>query len=358
MKILFLLVTILLLAACRPEAPDSTADLPDAPVAEWPKSPLPTEAVLAHDPVMAEENGKYYLFTTGPGITVWVSEDMETWMRRPAVFDPFPAWVPVTIPNFAGHMWAPDIYHHNGLYYLYYSVSAFGKNTSAIGVATNPTLDSENPAYAWIDHGKVIQSFPGITNWNAIDAQVIDDENGVPYFCFGSFWSGLKIGEMMPDRLSLKDYWADLPTIASRIENPDAPPPPEGYPATSGPGMIEAPFIFRKGAYFYLFASIDKCCRGLESTYKMIVGRSPSVTGPYLDRDGRSLVDGGGTLILEGDERWAGVGHNSVYTFHDKDYLVFHGYDTSTPRGLPRLRIERLEWDADGWPVIGLPGAH
>jgi arabinan endo-1,5-alpha-L-arabinosidase len=356
MKPFLPLCLALFLAACAPQAQEnetpSANAAPDAPVAAWPEHPIPTKAVLAHDPVMAEEDGRYYVFTTGPGITVWVSEDLRTWMRRPAVFDPHPAWVPVAIPDFQGHMWAPDIHHHNGLYYLYYSVSAFGRNTSAIGVATNTTLDSDHPAYAWVDHGKILQSFPGLTNWNAIDANVVEDANGVPFLSFGSFWSGLKIGELMPDRLGLKDCWQDLRTIASRVEHPDAPPPPGGYSPRAGPGMIEAPFIFRRDGFFYLFASIDHCCRGLESDYKMIVGRATNVLGPYLDREGIPLLEGGGTLLLAGDEQWPGVGHNAVYTFGGRDYIVFHGYDASTPRGLPRLRIERLVWDTDGWPVV------
>ncbi len=327
-------------------------EAPDAPVAAWPSEPIPTRKVLAHDPVMARDGDKYYVFTTGPGITVWVSGDMKTWLRRPALFDPYPAWVPVAIPNFAGHMWAPDISYHDGRYYLFYSVSAFGKNTSAIGLATNTTLDSENPDYQWIDHGAIIQSYPGLTNWNAIDAALAEDVDGTPYLAFGSFWSGLKIVEMTPDRLHLAGCWNDLQTIASRIPHPDAPQPAGGYSASAGPGEIEAPFLFRHDGKFYLFASIDKCCRGAESNYKVIVGRSDNIKGPYLDREGVPLLEGGGTVIITGDEDWYAAGHNAVYTFDGTDYIVYHGYDASTERGLPRLRINELAWDQDGWPVV------
>ena len=327
-------------------------DAPDAPLPGWPEQPLPTTKVLAHDPVMIREGGTWYVFTTGPGITVWASDDMQTWMRRPAVFDPHPGWVPVAIPEFAGHLWAPDISFHKGRYYLYYSASAFGKNTSAIGLATNKTLDADDPRYKWIDHGKIIQSYPGIHNWNAIDAQLAEDVNGVPYLVFGSFWSGLKLIRLMPDRLSLAECVEEMTTIASRIDSPEAPPPQEGYSPDAGSGSIEAPFIFHRNGYYYLFASIDRCCRGAESTYKMIVGRSLEITGPYVDREGVPLLHGGGTIILTGDEDWYAVGHNAVYTFDETDYIVFHGYDAATERGLPRLRIHELVWDTDGWPVI------
>lgn len=350
MKPLPIILIVLLIAGCATRAQEP--DVPDAPVPEWPDKPIPTTSVLAHDPVMAREDGTYYVFTTGPGITVWASDDMETWMRRPAVFDPYPAWVPVAIPEFAGHMWAPDIHYHEGRYYLYYSVSAFGKNTSCIGVATNTTLNSNDPDYRWIDHGKIIQSYPGRDNWNAIDAQVLADQEGTAWMTFGSFWSGLKLIQLMPDRLNLAECREDMITIASRIDNHDAPPPPEGYSGRAGPGAIEAPFIFIKDGYYYLFASIDRCCRGAESTYKMIVGRSLRIEGPYVDRDGVPLLHGGGTIILTGDEDWYAVGHNSVYTFDGKDYVVFHGYDASTDEGLPRLRIHELAWDDEGWPVV------
>jgi len=341
---------MLLLAGCPMLAEEEA--VPDQPVADWPEEPIPTETVLAHDPVMIREGDTYYLFITGPGITVWASEDgMETWMRRPAVFDPYPAWVPEAIDNFAGHMWAPDIAYVNGRYHLYYSVSAFGKNTSAIGLATNVTLDPESPDYKWVDHGKLIQSYPGVTDYNAIDAQYIEDDDGTPYLAFGSFWSGLKILQMTPDGMNLAECWQDPWPLASRSYEGRS-ELGDGQPAVPGEGGVEAPFIFKKGEYFYLFASFDLCCRGPKSTYKVVVGRAPHLLGPYHDKDGVSMLEGGGTVILKGDEDWYAVGHNSVYEFDGTDYIIFHGYEAVDERGLPRLRIEKFEWDKEGWPFV------
>lgn len=118
-----------------------------------------------------------------------------------------------------------------------------------------------------------------------------------------------------------------------------------------GDGAIEGPFIFCKAGFYYLFTSFDYCCRGPQSTYKMMVGRAASVTGPYLDRAGTPLAQGGGTLVLAGDRSWYGVGHNAVCTFDGTDYLVFHGYDAAD-KGHSKLRIEKLRWDADGWPQV------
>jgi arabinan endo-1,5-alpha-L-arabinosidase len=162
----------------------------------------------------------------------------------------------------------------------------------------------------------------------------------------------LKLVKLAPDRLQVAEGLDHLPTLASRRAE-DFPPTTAGsYPTNAGENAIEAPFIFRHEGYYYLFASIDYCCRGAQSTYKMIVGRSGAVAGPYLDRMGKDLAHGGGTLLLAGDERWHGVGHNAVCSFDGTDYLVFHGYDATDPAGKSKLRIERLEWDAEGWPVV------
>src|SRR5690606_16451074 len=260
----------------------------------------------------------------------------KSWKREPPVFAEPPEWTKQAVPTFRGHFWAPDISCHDGTYFLYYSISAFGKNTSCIGLATNVTLDPQDPDFRWVDRGKVIQSYPGVTYWNAIDPNVVEDDNGGAYLTFGSFWGGLKIARLTEDRTKIVGDTLELPTIASRgtKENP-----------------IEAPFIFKKNGYYYLFASIDYCCKGVESTYKMIVGRSRQVTGPYVDDEGKDLAEGGGMLLLQGDERWHGVGHNAAYTFDGVDYLIFHGYD-GNDNGMSKLRIEKLDWDDGEWPIL------
>ncbi len=310
--------------------------------------------VPVHDPVMIRQGDTYYLFATGRGIAVWSSRDRVHWQREQPVFTTPPAWAVAAVPTFAGSIWAPDISEHGGKYFLYYSVSAFGKNTSCIGVATNTTLDPHDSKFKWEDHGKLIQSIPGVTNWNAIDPNLITADDGTPYLAFGSFWSGLKIIQLTPDRLGLAESLDTLPTIASRQRDPDAPNPaaPPGNPIDAGGNAIEAPFIFNHGGYFYLFASIDYCCRGAKSDYKMIVGRAQSCTGPYVDRVGEPLARRGGSILLAGDAKWYGVGHNAVCTFDGVDYLVFHGYDASDERGRSKLRIEKLSWDEAGWPVV------
>ncbi len=297
-----------------------------------------------HDPVIARDGDLYYLFSTGPGITVYSSPDRVNWTHRGRVFPGEPAWAKDVAPAFNGHIWAPDIVQHAGRFYLYYSVSSFGKNTSAIGVTVNRTLDPASPQYRWEDKGIVLQSVPNRDLWNAIDPHVIIERDGTPWMSFGSFWGGLKLVKLDATltRLAKPEVWFSIAKRERSVLTDDA---------QAGNAEIEAPFIFERGGYFYLFVSWDKCCQGAESTYKMMVGRSDRLTGPYFDRTGKSLAEGGGTLLLAGNSSFAGVGHNSVYTFDGRDWLVFHAYETAD-RGLQKLKVLELTWDTAGWPVV------
>lgn len=307
--------------------------------------------ISVHDPVMIKQDSLYYIFCTGQGIAMWSSADRTHWKSEKPVFENAPQWAVDGIPAFKNHIWAPDISYYKGLYYLFYSVSAFGKNTSAIGLATNTTLHTDDPSYKWVDHGKIIQSIPGKTNWNAIDPNLITDEDGTPYLVFGSFWDGLKLVKLNKDRLSIAEDINHIPTIATRRKHQsESLPAVDGNPADAGGNAIEAPFIFRHNGYFYLFASIDYCCKGPKSTYKMIIGRSRRLNGPYLDRSGLAMNKGGGSVLLAGDSNWYGVGHNGVTAFDGVDYIIFHGYDAAD-RGISKLRIERLNWE-NGWPIV------
>lgn len=303
--------------------------------------------ISIHDPVLTRQNGTYYLFGTGNGITVWSSKDRQTWTPEQPVFAAPPAWAVRDVPGFKGHIWAPDISFSNGQYSLFYSISTFGKNRSAIGLATNKTLDPHSPDFKWVDHGAVLASVPGRDMWNAIDPNLVRDERGTPWLTFGSFWNGIKLVQLRPDLTGQAEpgRWR---TLARR---PRAAALTDSLP---GDGAIEGPFIFRHGEYYYLFVSFDYCCRGPQSTYKMMVGRARTLTGPYLDAAGTPLEQGGGTLVLAGDANWFGVGHNAVATFDKVDYLIFHGYD-GHDNGRPKLRIEPLAWSAAGWPTVA-PG--
>jgi arabinan endo-1,5-alpha-L-arabinosidase len=302
------------------------------------------EQISVHDPVMIKQDGTTYLFCTGMGISMWSSQDMVNWKKEKPVFDNAPAWAVEAVPGYSGHTWAPDISYHHGQYVLFYSVSAFGKNTSCIGVATNKTLHTTDPEYKWVDHGKVVQSVPGRDMWNAIDPNLMLDENGTPWLVFGSFWNGIKLVKLNHS-LTAPSNPQEWVTVASR--------PRDTFTdeKNAGEGSIEAPFLFKKNNYYYLFVSFDFCCRGIQSNYKVMVGRSEKITGPYVDGNGIKLTHGGGTPVLTGNKDWPGVGHNAVYNFGGQDYIIYHGYDAKD-NGKPKLLVRKLGWDQEGWPVV------
>jgi arabinan endo-1,5-alpha-L-arabinosidase len=307
---------------------------------------LHAQDIIVHDPVLIKQAETFYLFCTGRGISVFSSPDMKTWTKEEPVFDAPPKWAVDAIPEFKGHIWAPDISYVNGQYLLYYSVSAFGKNTSCIGLATNTTLNPKDSEFKWVDHGKVIQSIPGRDLWNAIDPNLIIDNDKKPWLVFGSFWSGMKLFRLSDDlkKPAEPQEWYSVSKRERDFKTEDRDP--------SG-GAVEAPFIFKKNGFYYLFVSFDYCCRGLKSNYKVVVGRATDVRGPYLDKDDNRLDQGGGSVVIEGNKDWAGVGHNSAYTFDGADYFICHAYDVKDD-GKPKLMVRKIKWDDNQWPIVSL----
>lgn len=295
-----------------------------------------------HDPCIVKEGGTYHLFCTSQmrenrGLIHWrTSPDLRAWTFKGAVMQKFPDWVTQAIPETRG-AWAPDISFVNNEFRLYYSASLFGKNQSVIGLMTTPTLDTSRADFGWKDQGLVVATHPGDI-FNAIDPNLIVDAKGRHWLALGSFWSGLKLVALDPATGKPSDARPKFLPVAER-EAPDA---------------IEGAFIIRKGDWYYLFASYDFCCRGVNSTYYTVVCRSKDVKGPYVDRDGRKMLKGGGFVVLDADmdpaKRFKGPGHCAVLQDTDADYIVYHAYDSQN-NGRPTLRIQKLVWTADGWPV-------
>ena len=312
-----------------------------------------------HDPVAACCGDTWYLFSTGFGISVLSSPDLRSWEPAGRVFETPPQWALDTVPGYHGHTWAPDILFHDGLYYLYYSCSSFGKNTSAIGVATNRTLDPDSPDYRWEDRGCVVRSVAGRDNWNAIDPNVFIDTDGTGWMSFGSFWSGIKLVRLDATltRVAEPQEWFPLcrrpeGTAEDTSETDEAiQADPRGKDFDPGNGAVEAPFIVRHGDWYYLFVSYDLCCRGAKSTYKVVVGRSDKVTGPYVDAAGTPLMQGGGTVVARGNDRYPGVGHCAVVSTPEGEKMLLHAYDRETGYNAVLL-VRPLVWDREGWTSI------
>lgn len=300
-------------------------------VARAQTSPL-TGEVFVHDPsTIARCGGEYWLFATGYGIASRHSKDRLHWEAGPRVFAQPPAWAARAVPGSRSYFWAPDVIQTGGRYLLYYSVSQWGKNTSAIGLATNPTLDPADAKFRWTDEGPVVESV-ATNDFNAIDPNVFADADGRLWLAFGSFWSGIKLIELHPK--TGKRLAPDSPMSSLAMHN-----------------SIEAAALHRRGGDYYLFVNWGACCRGTNSTYEIRVGRSRSVTGPYLDRAGVDLAKGGGTPFLETRGRFIGPGHAGLLKVEGAEWLSCHFYDGAN-RGRATLGILPLRWTDGGWPEV------
>lgn len=291
----------------------------------------------AHDPALIREGSDWYVFSTGDSavaggaVQLRHSTDGRNWKFAGTVFGAIPAWISQQIPG-VSNLWAPEIVKRGSTYYLYYAASTFGSNRSLIALATNTTLNPADPSYRWVDRGLVHRSVTS-DDYNAIDPGVITDASGTPWMAFGSFWSGIRMIRLQwPSGLAAPNQGSPL-RLADRKVPPNA---------------VEAPYVVSHGGWFYLFMSFDFCCRGTDSTYKIAVGRSRTVSGPYVDKSGRSLMDGGGTVILSSTGYKIGPGGQSVFG----NQLAHHYYD-SRANGAIRFDIRTLTWGSDGWPRIG-----
>jgi arabinan endo-1,5-alpha-L-arabinosidase len=298
---------------------------------------LPTQRAVSgaitdvHDPSIIETPTGFYLFSTGPGLLTRHSADLRSFTFTGPVFAENPSWVSERFGALDA-LWAPDISYFGGAYHLYYSASTFGSNRSCIGHATKADLASGD---GWVDRGPILCSNQDgqVNDFNAIDPNVVIDGAGAAWLSFGSFWGGLQLIALT----------ADGDRAGTDI-----------YNIARGPGTaVEAPYIFYRAPYYYLFASFDFCCRGNDSTYRVVVGRSTAVTGPYLDRTGLPMLQAGGTPVVTGSSRFRGPGHNAILQSGGATFNVYHAYDASFG-GIPTLRISELRWE-DGWPVSAEP---
>jgi arabinan endo-1,5-alpha-L-arabinosidase len=284
-----------------------------------------------HDPSLIAANGQYYLFQTGSRLPTKTSKDLLAWQGGSAVFSANPAWIAQQVPA-ATDLWAPDISFFGGTYHLYYAASTFGSNKSCIGHATRASLSTGS----WTDQGSVICSNAGSAsdNWNAIDPNAIVDDEGTPWLTFGSFWGGIKL-----IKLDASGARADtqLLSLAARPSNG---------------GALEGPFIVHVCGYYYLFVSWDHCCDS-PWNYNIRVGRSTSVSGPYTDKAGSAMMQGGGTLLVQGNTTWTGPGHNAIIVTANGAYNVYHALNAN--HASPTLRVAEIAWDDQGWPISAGP---
>lgn len=284
-----------------------------------------------HDPVMIKGGDWYYVF--GTGLSSKKSTDKINWVNDDGVFANGEVldWWKKEIPEQKGILWAPDIHFRDGKYHLYYSVSAWMNFNSSIGYATNVTLDKTNPNYKWVDHGLVISFKNGGEGVNVIDPNVFINQDGSTWLLYGSYQQGLRMVELNPETGKLM------------VENPTL------IKLTSHLG--EGVFLIKGPDYYYIFASRGICCKGIESNYQIVMGRSKNIEGPYLNKEGKSWVEDNYSLFLAGNEKEPGRGHNGFFNENETTFITYHAY-TRSADGKSLLNIKALYLTNDNWPTI------
>ncbi|ADY53601.1 glycoside hydrolase family 43 [Pseudopedobacter saltans DSM 12145] len=284
----------------------------------------PVLSISLPDPTIIKSNdGSFYLYATEDtrNVPIYKSSNLIDWKFQGTAF------TDNTRPNFEpnGGIWAPDINYINGKYVLYYSMSVWGGEwTCGIGAAV-----SDKPEGPFTDKGKLFRSNE-IDVQNSIDPFYIE-ENGKKYLFWGSF-RGIYAIEIADDGLSVKPG-AQKQQIAGTA--------------------FEGTYIHKKGDFYYLFASIGSCCEGVNSTYKLVVGRSKSLMGPYVDKTGKNMMDNGYNIVISSNSRFVGNGHCSeiVQDKNGADWIFYHGVDVNNPKARVLLS-DQVKWDNENWPYV------
>ena len=284
--------------------------------------------IYVHDPMAIKDtSGVYWLY--GTHNTLATSSNLTTWTSDGEALDPIPAWQ-TTFHGGTPDQWAPDVVYHNSAYFQYYAVPGPSgtTHTADIGLATASSAKST----AWADKGVVIGSTDS-SPYNAIDPSIIEDTSGNWWMSFGSWSDGIYMIEL------------NATTGLKSTSNTTV------YHLAERPNGEEGSYVYYYNGFYYLFVSIDGCCDGVASTYHILVGRSSSVTGPYLDRGGLNMLNGGGTIVLSAHSNIFGPGGQSILTGSSGPILVYHYYDGNN-NGTPTLGLNTLSWTSDGWPYV------
>jgi arabinan endo-1,5-alpha-L-arabinosidase len=261
-----------------------------------------------HDPAtVTESGGKYY--TYGTGGNPLVSDDGWTWRRG-------------VTPLRTGA--APDVIHVGDRYFMY---------ISGVTMISSKTLDPESPDYKWEDGGKIAGYESQDDFVNPIDpGAFLDPKTGRLWLTYGSYVGFTRLVELDPK-------------TGKRL-HPDQPPTDIGL-------NLEATTMIYHDGYYYLLGTRGSCCRGADSGYHIRVGRSKSVTGPFVDNMGIDKIQGGGKLVIGSGGRLIGPGHFGMMNVADGVQKFSFHWEADMDRGNASvLDIRPLLWK-NGWPVAG-----
>lgn len=303
-----------------------------------------------HDPsrIATLRDGRQRVAVTGKaqddgyacGIETWVrAGPSAAWEPETCAFIDKPAWVADELPDNGGAFWAPDLLDADT---MVYSVSAgFDEPGSCVGVAR--LKDGE-----WSDGGAPLTCVPpgydAEAEISAIDPTLFRDRDGRTYLVTGGgLIHGTEVDPQTLEPLSGDWFTRDNPDWSVLARGPILEDDTHAW--------VEAAMLHRHGDDYFMFVNWGHCCAGVASTYAIHVGRSDSPLGPFKDRTGRDLADGGGTLVLERDGPRIGPGHAGIWTdASGQDWLSYHYYDARR-EGLPWIGERAIDWSS-GWPRV------
>jgi len=291
-----------------------------------------------HDPDIIRFEDGYALMTTDNHLLMQTSEDALNWKKNDPAMPQFEKWLYTYAPNMID-IWAPDIHYIGGEYRVYYCGSEMGIRSSGMGFMSSKEIDPSKPGYGWTDQGEVIHTVKS-DSYNAIDAAVLKDLQGKVWMAFGSWGTGIHIIELDEKTGKVADG-AKMTNIANR----------------GGSGVEGASLIEHNGKYF-LFTAWDNCCKtgaNLDgNSYKTVVNRANSITGPYLDRSGKTALNGGGTILLQRYGRYYGPAGGEAFEDINRQRFVNHYYDASDT-GRAKIQVRDIVYTEDNWPELGQP---
>ena len=277
----------------------------------------------SHDPAIYKEGSTWWIARTwAAGIGMAWSSDGHAWNTGTPIFQGGLSWWHQYNGNSAW-TWAPSLVDYNGHSLCYYAVSTFGSQKSAIGLATATTIATGN----WSDQGAIITSASGNT-YNAIDPCFTVDSGNNPWLSFGSWNNGIFLTKLSTSTFKPTGTWYNIANNSKGIENSQ---------------------IVYRSPYYYLFCSVGTCCNGASSTYHIVYGRSTSITGPYVDKNGVAMLSGGGTTLDAGSSRFIAPGGESVLNYGSGWVCARHELDAQNNYATV-LFINDLNWSG-GWPT-------
>ncbi len=326
----------------KPVAQNNNYQNPVYPIVNGEKKPT-----YQADPyVVRDDDGTFYMYCTQtdvytPGLSfkrgpIWKSVDLQSWEYVGDVFQDYnPTW-----GTQGAGVWAPTVVKIGDQWCFYYSLSVGNDENPGIGLATAPT-----PYGPWTHHGKLFTSEEiGVTN--SIDPHVFLDDGKV-YMVFGSFGGLITLIELTADGTGL------MGGLEYQKENKVALGGFEVFNLDNYEGSL----IIKKDGWYYLFLSTGSYAGGATATYHVVVARSQSVTGPYLDSQGRDLFGPkrGDAVVVPSTTGAMGTGHCSVIQDDAGEYwMLYHGYDTKGANPNARvLYLDQLLWDEEtGMPYV------